>query len=161
MFNVEEKINVEEEISAGKTDFESVERTLTTALMAWSATSVAVGTSLVLVGHQMKRDQLSTFGRQNAAWGVVDSIIAGAGVFSRSRRAPLSHEQAAKKARSLRKVLLANAVADVGYIAGGLVIAVRGRRGESTLRMGVGDGAAIVLQGAFLLALDLSQARRL
>ena len=156
-----DELKRDEWVNVEGTDFESVERTLTTALVTWSAASVVIGTSLALVGHQTKKDQLKKFGRQNAAGGVVDAVIAGAGVLSRSRREPLSREQKAKKARSLRTLLLANAAADVGYIAGGLVIAARGRNGGSTLGMGAGDGVAIALQGAFLLVLDLSQAQRL
>ncbi len=142
-------------------EFEKVERTLTTALVAWSAASVVVGTSMALAGHWAKRAQLNKFGRQNVAWGVVDAGIAGVGVLSRRRRGPLSQAEVVNKARSLRNLLLINSAADVAYIAGGLTIAVKGRHGGATLRMGAGDGVAIAMQGAFLLVLDLSQARRL
>jgi hypothetical protein len=137
-----------------------VESTLTTALLAWSATSVAVGTIVALVGRKAQNDDLVGFGRQTAAWGAVDALIAGAGVLSRRRRGPLSDEEAAKKAGSLRKLLLVNAVADVGYMAGGLLLIARGDGGQRKLRMGAGDGAAVVVQGAFLLVLDLTQAQR-
>ncbi|MEI7630536.1 MAG: hypothetical protein WCJ73_05255 [Actinomycetes bacterium] len=66
-----------------------VESTLTTALLAWSATSVAVGTIVALVGRKAQNDDLVGFGRQTAAWGAVDALIAGAGVLSRRRRGPL------------------------------------------------------------------------
>ena len=137
-----------------------VENTLTTALLAWSATSVAVGTIMALVGRKAQNDDLVGFGRQTAAWGAVDALIAGAGVLSRRRRAPLCDEEAAKKAGSLRTLLLVNAVADVGYMAGGLLLIARGEGGQRKLRMGAGDGAAVVVQGAFLLVLDLTQAQR-
>ena len=104
---------------------------------------------------------MTAFGRQTAAWGVVDALIAGAGVLSRRHRGPLSGDEADKKIRSLRTLLLVNAAADVGYIAGGALLIARGRRGRKTLRMSAGDGAAIAIQGAFLLVLDLSQARQL
>ncbi len=74
------------------------------------------------------------FGRQTLAWGVVDAAIAG---FGFTRPAP-------EPAR-LRRVLLINTVADVGYIALGVMAVRRGLRG---------DGEAVVVQGAFLLALD-------
>ena len=137
-----------------------VENTLTTALLAWSATSVAVGTIMALVGRKAQNDDLVGFGRQTAAWGAVDALIAGAGVLSRRRRGPLCDEDAAKKAGSLRKLLLINAVADVGYMAGGLLLIARGEGVQRKLRMGAGDGAAVVVQGAFLLVLDLTQAQR-
>lgn len=139
----------------------SVEGTLTSALLVWSAASVAVGATLAVAGRSLKSDGVTALGRQTAAWGVVDALIAGAGVLSRHRRGPLSGDQADKKIRSLRNLLLVNAAADVGYIAGGALLIARGRGGRKTLRMSAGDGAAIAIQGAFLLVLDLSQARQL
>jgi hypothetical protein len=91
----------------------------------------------------------------------IDALIAGGGVLSRRRRGPLTIEQETKKAQGLRTLLLVNAAADVGYVLGGLFMNARGRKGLKTLRMGAGDGAAIVVQGAFLLVLDVTQARRL
>lgn len=139
----------------------SVEGTLTSALLAWSAASVAVGATLAVAGRSRKSDEVTAFGRQTAAWGVVDALIAGAGVLSRRRRGPLCGDEADKKIRALRTLLLVNAAADVGYIAGGALLIARGHKGRKTLRMSAGDGAAIAVQGAFLLALDLSQARQL
>ena len=137
-----------------------MERKLTAALLAWSAASVTVGTGLALVGKRNQRAELMSFGRQTAAWGAVDALIAGAGALSRRRRGHLSDEEATKKVRSLRSLLLINAVADAGYIAGGAVVFARGRTGATTLRMSAGDGLAIVVQGAFLLILDVSQVPR-
>ena len=44
---------------------------------------------------------------------------------------------------------------------GGALLIARGRRGRKTLGMSAGDSGSIALQGAFLLVLDLSQARQL
>jgi hypothetical protein len=52
----------------------------------------------------------------------------------------------------LRRILLVNCAADLGYLALGAAAMRRGWRG---------DGAAIVVQGAFLLALDSHFAYRL
>ncbi len=150
-----------EQSATPATLLESVEGDLTTALLAWSAASVVVGASLAVVGHRTKKDQLVSFGRQSAAWGAIDALIAGGGVLSRRRRGPLTVEEEMKKARGLRTLLLVNAAADVGYVVGGLLVKARGRKGLKTMRMDAGDGAAIVVQGAFLLVLDVSQARRL
>jgi hypothetical protein len=150
-----------EQSAASATLLETVETDLTTALLAWSAASVLVGATLALVGRRSENEQLVSFGRQNAAWGAIDALIAGGGVFSRRRRGSLTVEQEIKKARGLRTLLLVNAAADVGYVVGGLFVKARGCKGLKTLRMDAGDGAAIVVQGAFLLALDVSQARRL
>jgi hypothetical protein len=102
-----------------------------------------------------------TFGRQTAMWGAVDALIAGAGTLSRSRRGELTQEQVDAEARKLRTLLLINAAADVLYIAGGAHIAVRAGSSGTSFRMTRGDGLAILIQGAFLLALDTTYARKL
>jgi hypothetical protein len=61
----------------------------------------------------------------------------------------------------LRTLLLLNAAADVVYIAGGAHIAVRAGSSGTSFRMTRGDGLAILIQGAFLLALDTTYARKL
>ena len=104
---------------------------------------------------------MNAFGRQTLAWGAVDGIIAGVGRLTRRRRGALTPDERAAKAKTLRTVLLANAAADVGYVAGGLVVAARDVQGRRTFGLQRGDGVAIAMQGAFLLVLDLSQAQRL
>jgi hypothetical protein len=116
---------------------------------------------MLLAGRALQRDGLVGFGRQTAAWGLVDGAIAGAGTLGRRRRGELTPEEQGRKARSLGRLLLINAAADVGYMVGGAVIALRSREGRPVRGMNEGDGAAIVVQGAFLLALDVSQAMRL
>lgn len=106
-------------------------RGLLTTLGAWSAVSVVGGGALWAKG---RTEFARRFGRQTLAWGVVDAAIAG---FGASRPAP-------DPAR-LRTVLLINCAADVGYLALGALAVKRGWRG---------DGEAIFVQGAFLLALD-------
>ena len=143
------------------TDFVAVESSLTRALTAWAVSSVLVGGVLMLAARSGKHAQAYAFGRQTFAWGAINAAIAGAGVLSRRRRGELSVEQQREKAQALRRLLLANAAADVAYVAVGLVVASRGRDGRRTARLRAGDGAAIAVQGAFLLALDASQAVRL
>lgn len=139
----------------------AVEKTLTTTLVGWAAASVAVGVPLALLGKKTDNPSLHEFGRQTAAWGAVDAAIAGIGLLSQRRRGALAPKQAEGQMRKLRTLLAVNAVADVGYMAGGIAIVGRSRRGQRSLRMGVGDGVAFVMQGAFLFILDVSQAMRL
>jgi hypothetical protein len=141
--------------------FVDVEQRLTNALISWATASVGIGSLLAIAGHRTHQAQILRFGRQTAAWGAIDGLIAGVGILGRRRRGELTAEQAEKKARSLRTTLLVNAAADVVYVLGGILITARGVRGQETLRMGTGDGLAIVIQGSFLLALDLSQAQKL
>lgn len=141
--------------------FLSVERTLTKTLVSWSVASIALGTSIALTGHKLDKKAVTEFGRQTAAWGVVDLGIAGAGYLAQRRRGKLSEDQTQRQIRNLRRLLVINSVADVGYMAGGITILKRSLQKKSSFRMGPGDGSAIVIQGAFLLALDVSQAKRL
>lgn len=115
----------------------TVEERLTQVLGGWAAASVLAGAVLALDPRSR------SFGRQTAAWGAVDGAIAYAGVRGRRRRGPTA-------VRRLQRVLLLNAALDVGYVAVGARLA-RGGRWR-------GDGAAVLVQGAFLLVLDTSAA---
>jgi hypothetical protein len=117
-----------------------VERQLTRVLAAWAAGSVAAGA--VLTTTPGRRG----FGRQTLAWGLVDGAIALVGARRRAARGPTDSAR-------LRRVLLLNAGLDVGYLAAGAWLLRDGRWR--------GDGAAVVIQGTFLLWLDASSARRL
>ena len=145
-------------------ELQGSEREITALLSVWAAGSVIKGTAIALIGKRTGRKQWVRFGRQTAMWGAVDALIAGAGAFSRSRRGELTQEQVDFEATKLRVMLLLNAAADVVYIAGGAHIAVRAKPGppeRTSFRMGRGDGLAILIQGAFLLALDATYARKL
>lgn len=142
-------------------ELEGYEREITTLLSVWAAGSVTKGGAIALLGKGTGRRQWLTFGRQTAMWGAVDALIAGVGAFTRSRRGELTPEEVDAEARKLRRLLLINAAADVVYIAGGAHIAVRAGKDGTSLRMTRGDGLAIIIQGAFLLALDATYARKL
>lgn len=100
-------------------------------LGVWSAASVVGGAGLWATG---RTPAVRHFGRQTLAWGLVDAAIAGFG----AARPPADIPR-------LRRILLLNCLADIGYLGLGAAMVRKGRRG---------DGAAIVVQGAFLLALD-------
>ena len=142
-------------------ELEGYEREITTLLSVWAAGSVLKGGAIALLGKRTGREQWMRFGRQTAMWGAVDALIAGAGALSRSRRGEMTQAEVDAEARKLRRLLLINAAADVVYIAGGAHIAVRAGRSGTSFRMGRGDGIAILIQGAFLLALDTTYARKL
>lgn len=107
-------------------------RQLLVALGAWSAGSILGGAVLWRAGNG---SGARAFGRQTLVWGAVDAAIVAYGAAS-PPPAPAR----------LRTVLLANSLADVGYLALG-IYALRRERWRA-------DGAAILVQGAFLLALD-------
>ena len=145
-------------------ELEGYEREITALLTVWAAGSVIKGTAIALIGKRTGRKQWVRFGRQTAMWGAVDALIAGAGALSRSRRGELTPEQVDAEARKLRTLLLINAAADVVYVAGGAHIAFHAKPGppeKTSFRMGRGDGLAVLIQGAFLLVLDATYARKL
>ena len=142
-------------------ELEGIEGQITTLLGVWAAGSVIKGGAIALLGKRAGRKQWTTFGRQTAMWGAVDALIAGAGALSRSRRGELTQDEVVAEARKLRTLLLINAAADVVYIAGGAHIAHHAGKDGKSLRMTRGDGLAIVIQGAFLLVLDTTYAKRL
>jgi len=121
-------------------------------LAAGAAVSTGVGMATWRAGRQGDNGFLKAFGRQTVAWAVVDAGVVAFGV-SRRGPAPDDADSARALARRMRLLTAANAVADVGFAAGGLALARRrpARRGE---------GAAIVLQGLFLLWLDARHAKR-
>jgi len=143
---------------------EAVEAALLRRLSVWAAGSATAGSLLWAAGRRAERPAVAAFGRQNAAWGAVDGAIALAGTVRRRAGSSGADDDPAR-ARKLRRVLLVNAWLDVGYLlAGAGMIAARHRadrlpRYDSA--QAAGDGAAIILQGGFLLWLDATHARRL
>jgi hypothetical protein len=140
--------------------FDRVERQLGVTLLSWGAGSVVAGGVIRLAA---KDPTWKAFGTQTAMWGAVDVAIALAAHLRAGRRTePTDHNDRKK----LHRALLVNSVLDVGYIAGGLTVrgradrlSVRMRRKRSAAQLR-GDGVAIVMQGAALLALDTSYAVR-
>ena len=116
----------------------TVEERLTQVLAAWATGSLVVGAALAL-----QRDTRG-FGRQTAAWGAVDGVIAYVGIRGRARRGPTDPVR-------LRRVLFINAAADVGYLAAGAAVL----RSRPRWR---GDAVAVLVQGGFLLVLDTAAA---
>jgi hypothetical protein len=120
-------------------------------LAVLGASGVGVGTVLALGGRTAGQ---RSFGQQTAAWGAIDLAIAGLG--AARRPAPPTAER-------LRTVLLVNAALDVAYVAAGAHVAYHrpSLRGRVEPDQALGHGAAVVVQGALLFALDLLHARAL
>ncbi len=118
----------------------TVEQDLTRALGRWAVGSVLLGGALSVAPGTRG------FGRQMAAWGAVDGVIALVGARRQARGRTTEPGR-------LRRVLLVNAGLDVSYLALGAALLRRTRWR--------GDGLAVLAQGGFLLALDTSAARRL
>ena len=115
----------------------TVEQDLVRVLGRWGAASTVVGAALAV--HPRTR----RFGRQTAAWGAVDGLLAVAGA---RRGTPTDPER-------LRRVLLLNTGLDVGYLAGAAWMLGRPRWRA--------DGLAVLVQATFLLLLDATSAARI
>jgi hypothetical protein len=126
------------------------ERTLARTTVAWGSLSVVAGTGLAATTRDPWR---RSFALQTAGWGAVDLGIAALGWWLQDRRMrqlPDPYAAAALEAEriKLRRVLLVNVAADVGYLALGA------RLGRDSRPHVAGAGVAILLQGAFLLLHD-------
>lgn len=126
-----------------------VERRLTRLLAAWAALSITVGAVGTMTGRRLGDEALRHFGQQTAVWGLIDGAIAAGGARRNARRDP------AEQTRRLRILLWVNAGLDIGYVTGGL----RWRcRSTPTAH---GNGNAVIVQGLFLLVLDVVHAVQL
>ena len=136
-----------------------VERSLLRVLTWWAAGSAGLGSALWRVGVRSEHAMLRAFGRQTAAWGAIDGTIVAVGWARRCSGAPPT------RAADLRRMLAVNAALEVGYVLGGIwLIAARdrlGRRPRYSAEQATGDGAAVIVQGSFLLVMDSVHARRL
>lgn len=126
------------------------ERSLARTTVAWGLASVAAGLGVAASTRDPWR---RSFGLQTMGWGAVDVGIAVVGTRLQDRRMqrltdPYSSARQEEERRKLRKVLLVNTAADLGYVALGVKLAADPRARVA------GAGLAIVIQGAFLMVHD-------
>lgn len=142
--------------------WEQEERRLGMSLAAWGIGSTFLGAAVRWRGGS---DGAQAFGRQTAAWGLVDLGIAALAHVRASRRDRAMDD--GDRAR-LHRLLVVNAVLDAGYVAAGAAVWARadsvahrwpGARAYSAESLR-GDGAAVVVQGGFLFLLDTIFAAR-
>jgi Family of unknown function (DUF6992) len=119
------------------------QRRLLVTLAAWSTWSVLLGALGWRIGRREDAASVRSAGRATVAWGVMDAGVVGWGAWR--WRSP-SGVDAAARARRAAVLTGVNAVLDVGYVAGGAVLARSPRRR--------GTGLATVVQGLALLYLD-------
>lgn len=135
-------------------DVERVEGRLLGALAGWAAVSTLAGAALTVAGRRTRRRQaMAGFGLQSVLWGAVDGAIAASGLVRRRGREKVPDP------RRLRRLLLVNVGADVGYVVLGALLrghpeAAAARLRTSTPEALRGHGAAVVVQGAYLLVAD-------
>jgi hypothetical protein len=126
-------------------------------LFGWGAGNTIAGLPLMLSASPFWRN----VGMQATSWGVIDAVLAVAGLAGARRKeiqlemGALAEDAAREEARSFQRILLINAGLDLLYIAGGVSLAQRSPRQPSRQGMGIG----IALQGLFLLVYDALLAR--
>ncbi len=119
-------------------------------LRAWAVVSVLAGLLLLASGEPFGRG----FGIQAVAWGLINGLIAWAGLRSAQKRVRPPEAEA----RHLLRLLWLNAGLDVIYLVIGAAVIVF--LGQTNLEVN-GHGWGVVVQGAFLLAFDVLHALRL
>lgn len=115
-------------------------------LQAWGFVSMAVGAPLLASRNAVLRH----IGLQALSWGAIDALLAVFGRRGARKNIARGATDGPRQARRFRLILLANAMLDVGYIAGGLALLRRAHGRADRAGMGVG----IVPQGVFLLGFD-------
>ena len=134
-----------------------IDRIGMSTLGGWAVANMAAGTAGWFVADD---PEWAWFHLSNAGWNTVNLGLAASGLIG-ARRAQASRSEPAWPALPLesarmRAIFLFNGGLDFGYMAGGGLLWQRGIY-EDDPRL-VGMGKSVVLQGAFLLAFDLTMA---
>lgn len=95
--------------------------------------------------------------QMNAYWNTVNLAIAGLGIWALrlQQKQTATPEQLIRDQKNVEKLLLLNTGLDVSYIITGLYMKERGLRLANDRNTGYGN--SLVIQGSFLLVLDLVQ----
>lgn len=122
-------------------------------LLAWAIGNIVVG---LLLANKNKRAPLRrAFFQANAAWNVVNLVLALGSIFMLSRIVP-AHIQLKETIYTFfnfEKIVLLNVGLDIAYVAIGSFLYERGRHTKHAMYEGF--GRALWLQGGFLFLLDI------
>ncbi|MGC8785351.1 MAG: DUF6992 family protein [Armatimonadota bacterium] len=116
-------------------------------LSLWSVVSVFSGGILALLSPSSSF--WAAFGGMNAAWGMVNLLIASLGLYGVMKKMRTGIVDETREKHRLQRLLVVNAGLDVIYIAVGVAMATAGK---TPLWQGFGWG--IILQGGFLFLFD-------
>ena len=122
-------------------------------LGGWAAGNILIGT----YGNFKASGNSKYFHQFNALWNVVNLGIATFGYLNAINSDPssMTRLEIIKGYNSLQSFLLLNAGLDAAYIAAGLYLKEKSKNSTSAVRL-KGYGNSLLLQGAFLLAFDVS-----
>ena len=122
-------------------------------LGSWAAANIIQGT----ISASNTSGSTHYLHQMNAYWNTVNLAIAGLGIWALKlqQKQNATPEQLIRDQKNVEKLLLLNTGLDVSYIITGLYMKERGLRLVNDKQMGYGN--SLVIQGSFLLVLDLVQ----
>lgn len=122
-------------------------------LGAWAGANIVQGT----ISASNTTGSARYLHQMNAYWNTVNLAIAGLGIWALKMQLNQAITPAGlmKEQKTVEKLLLLNTGLDVAYIMTGLYMKERGLRLNNDRNTGFGN--SLVLQGSFLLVLDLVQ----
>lgn len=124
-------------------------------LLVWSGGSIVLGVGMVV----SSRPTIEGIGLQMVIWGMIDAVLALAGLL-RARRmfgqTPEEH-RAVRETLRLRRILVVNGRLDLFYIVVGAAVVIAFRND----RFPLGNGIGILIQSMFLFFFDRLHAGRL
>ncbi len=121
-------------------------------LLGWGLLSIIAGFAV----QRNAKSFWQQFGIQALTWGAIDAALALFGLTSANKKeeryvhGELDSRDEQKEARTFYRILLINAVLDVGYITGGAWFMQRFKAREDRRGMGLG----ILVQGLWLFLFD-------
>jgi len=121
-----------------------------TVLAVWAVVNLSLGSVLYFLD-----DARSAFHQMNVFWNLVNAGLAAGGLVGSSReRSDRSLTESVEGQHKVEKIFLLNTGLDLGYVMGGLYLRELATRFPDWAAQLPGWGAAIVLQGMFLLIFD-------
>lgn len=122
-------------------------------LGAWAGANIVQGT----ISASNTTGSTRYLHQMNAYWNTVNLAIAGLGIWALKMQLnqPITPAGLMKEQKTVEKLLLLNTGLDVAYIMTGLYMKEKGLRLNNNRNTGFGN--SLVLQGSFLLVLDLVQ----
>lgn len=123
-------------------------------LGGWAATNLIVGG----YGWSKTTGEEKYFHQMNFMWNIVNLSIAGFALYSNAHAGPetLSVSEVLAKHLKTEKILLINSALDLGYVGTGFLLRYYSAKADKFNLLLKGYGNSLILQGAFLLAFDLT-----
>lgn len=121
------------------------------ALGGWAVGNFAVSGAMIGFSSGSER----YFHQMNIYWNVVNLGLAGMGLLGNRDQSERNVLQTINSIHNTEKIYLLNAGLDVGYIFGGLYLTELAHRHPDRQEQFTGFGQSIIMQGSFLLVLDV------